>query len=243
MLRTPPVFALITAVTSSLLMACSGGGDGVDTTSAGSGAGGSTSASSANSSSSQTAVAASSGAGGGSSFVCDPPADPGSIYEFSAESFDINQIEPVSMCKYRGDVMLIVNTAAKCGYSPQYAPLEALETQHKAAGLHVLGFLSNDFLNQGGTDAEIEACNQQYGVTFEQFSIIHVKKGANQHPLFQWLTSQQAFLDASASDDVAWNFNKWLVARDGTVVGYWNQDVNPADPTPIPAAIEAELAK
>jgi glutathione peroxidase len=176
-----------------------------------------------------------SGAGGGGGFVCNPAAEPGSIYEHEAVSFSIDQIDPVSMCSYRGEVMLIVNTAAKCGYTPQYEPLEALEAQSKPQGLHVLGFLSDDF-NQAGSTEEIEACTEQYGVTFEQFSLVHVQIGPEQHPLFEWLTTRPGL-----EGDVSWNFNKWLVGRDGTLVARWTQTTTPDDPAVI-AAIEAELA-
>lgn len=178
------------------------------------------------------------GSGGGAqAFVCDPPAAKDSIYEFSAESYNIDITEPVSLCQYRGDVMFIVNTASQCGFTPQYKELQATELKYKAQGLHVLGFLSNDFGMQAGTDEEIKACNDAYKVTFEQFAIIKVKKGEGQHPLFTWLTSKPGF-----DSDVTWNFNKWLVGRDGTLVARWTNETVPNDPA-IVAAIEAEIAK
>lgn len=212
------------------------GGTTQGTAAAGSGAGGAGGAGATTGTTATTGAVSTTGAGGGSSFVCAPAADPGSIYTFEAVSFSIDEIDPVSMCQYRDGVMLIINTAAKCGYTPQYEGLEALEAQYKDQGLHVLGFLSNDF-NQAGTDEEVEACTDQYGVTFDQFQQLHVKIGADQHPLFGWLTTRPGL-----EGDVSWNFNKWLVGRDGTLVARWTQSTTPDDPAVI-AAIEAELAK
>ena len=244
----PPAASPLVLVVSLALAACNGSGGGAPGGSGGSGAssagsgaagpgvGGAGNGSASSATTSTGVTSGSVGAGGSTAFVCDPPAAPGSIYEHSAESYDIDQIDPVSMCKYRGQVALVVNTAAKCGYTPQYAPLEALEAKYKADGLHVLGFLSNDFA-QAGTEDDIEKCTMQYGVTFEQFALVHVKIGADQHPLFKWLTTRPGL-----EGDVSWNFNKWLVGRDGTLVARWSQGTEPDAPAVV-AAIEAELAK
>jgi glutathione peroxidase len=224
-------------------LGCNGGADpsttatnGSDGSGAGSpsgGQGGDTGAGSSGSTSSTTG-AGSSGSGGSEPFVCTPAAEPGSLFELSALAWDFSLGE-VSMCKYRGDVMLIVNTAAKCGYTPQYAPLEQLEQNYAAQGLHVLGFLSNDFA-QAGSEDDINKCTEQYGVTFEQFDLVHVKIGQGQHPIFQWLTSRPGF-----PGNVTWNFNKWLVGRDGSLLGRWTEHTDP-DSNEVVSAIEAALA-
>jgi glutathione peroxidase len=164
---------------------------------------------------------------------CDPAPSPDSLYAHTALSLSL---EVVDMCGYAGDVLLIVNTAALCGYTPQYGPLETLNDTYAQEGLAVLGFLSNDF-NQAGSDDQIDACTEQYQVEFDQFSLVHVKKeyGVEQHPIFQWLTSQPGM-----DEEVSWNFNKWLVARDGTLLARWTQATSPDAPEVL-AAIEAAL--
>jgi glutathione peroxidase len=224
----------------------SGGGSAAQT---GSGAGGMGGAAQSASSSSATVGGGGNGGGGGAAFVCDPAAVPGSIYERTGEVYGAEA--PVSMCKYRGEVMLIVNTAALCGFTPQYAPLEILENTFKGQGLHVLGFLSNDFGNQGGTDGQVDACKDQYKVTFDQFAIDHVTSPTAE-PVFAWLESQPNPSPAIPIEPT-WNFHKYLISRDGQLVGHWASEVYPgADPNDatstfdtneIVMAIKAELAK
>lgn len=183
--------------------------------------------------------------------MCDPTAEAGSIFELNAESLDVEQIDPVSMCKYRGDVMLIVNTAAVCGYTPQMEGLQSLQEKFAAEGFTVLGFLSNDFGNQGGSDGEIEACTDKYNVSFDQFAIDHVK-GPDVQPVFGWLLGHQNPGPASNLEPT-WNFHKYLVSRDGKLIANWDTDVYPGDDpnnaddsfdtSPIVTAIKAELAK
>src|SRR5947209_2864708 len=112
---------------------------------------------------------------------------------------------------YQGDVLLIVNVASKCGFTQQYEGLEALNHTYKAKGLRILGFPSNDFGGQEpGTMEEIEEfCKLNYGVSFELFEKVHAI-GEERHPLYTWLTSH-----ADPQDDVAWNFEKFLISRDG----------------------------
>lgn len=227
----------------------SGGGGGTLT---GSGVGGTGGATQPASSSSVTVGVGGggTGGGGGGDFVCDPAAAPGSIYERTGEVY--GAAVPVSMCKYRGEVMLIVNTAALCGFTPQYAPLEILENTFKGQGLHVIGFLSNDFGNQGGTDGQVDACKDQYKVTFDQFAIDHVT-GAMAEPVFAWLESQAKNPAPAIPLEPTWNFHKYLISRDGQLVAHWASEVYPGDDpndstdsfdtSKIVMAIKAELAK
>ena len=123
------------------------------------------------------------------------------------------------------------------------AGLQVLEDQYKAQGLHVLSFFSNDFGNQGGSNGQIDDCTDQYNVTFDQFATDKVK-GASAQPVFSWLFGQGA-------TDPAWNFNKYLVGRDGSFIqqwpssAYWGEDPNSTNfkDNEVVKAIEAELAK
>jgi glutathione peroxidase len=157
------------------------------------------------------------------------------FFEFSAAP--LGQTEPASLAKYHGKVLLVVNTAAHCGYTPQYRPLGEIERRYAPRGFAVLGFVSDDFGHQAGTVDEVQSCSLGYRATFDQFAEVHVKKGAAQHPLFAWLTSQPGF-----PGDAKWNFNKWLVSKQGELIGRWGSDA-PPDGAEITAAIEAALAK
>jgi len=151
---------------------------------------------------------------------------------------------------YQGDVLLIVNVASQCGKTPQYEGLEALYSARKDDGFAVLGFPCNQFGEQEpGTEAEIESfCRSVYGVDFPMFSKLEVK-GPDQHPLYKALVAAQPkrTLDPDAANpkpaegDVRWNFEKFLVSRDGRVVGRYDPDVKP-DNAVLTAAIETELA-
>ncbi|APR87469.1 Glutathione peroxidase [Minicystis rosea] len=164
-----------------------------------------------------------------------PRAQAMTFHSFSA--VPLGQSEPVSLAKYKGQVVLVANTAAHCGYTPQYGPLGEIDRKYKARGFTVLGFVSDDFGHQAGTTEEVKSCSVEHRATFDQFAEMHVKKGPEQHPLFAWLTSQKGL-----EGDVAWNFNKWLVGKDGAVVARWKSDTAPDGPE-ITAAIEAALAK
>jgi len=158
-----------------------------------------------------------------------------SFYAYSAAP--LGKSEPVSLEKYRGKVLLVVNTAAHCGYTPQYAPLGELSRKYESQGFAVLGFVSDDFGRQAGTTDEVEACSLKYRATFDQFAEMHVQGGPHQHPLFTWLTSQPGFVG-----DVKWNFNKWLIGRNGELLGRFGSGANP-DGTEMQNAIEAALAR
>lgn len=140
--------------------------------------------------------------------------------------------------QYRGKVVLMVNVASKCGLTPQYEALEALYRAHKDEGLVVLGFPANDFMGQEpGTELEIKAfCTGTYDVTFPMFSKIHVL-GKEQHPLYQKLTGQPE----PVGGPVKWNFQKYLVDRDGNVVERFSPRTKPDDPA-LTARLEELLA-
>jgi glutathione peroxidase len=149
--------------------------------------------------------------------------------------------KPVDLATYQGKVLLLVNTASKCGNTHEYENLENLNDKYKGKGLEVLGFPSNDFGGQEpGTDLEIAAfCKETYDVKFDMFSKVDVK-GANTCDLYKFLTSKKT--NPKFAGDITWNFEKFLVARDGTVVGRYDPKMNPEDPK-IVSAIETELAK
>lgn len=164
---------------------------------------------------------------------------------------------PASLADYRGKVLLIVNVASKCGLTKQYEGLEALYRDKSAAGLEVLGFPANNFRGQEpGTDEEIATfCSTSYDVTFPMFSKISVT-GEDIHPLYQGLTKAQPAatgdgamrerlkgfgVETGSPSDVVWNFEKFLVGRDGEVVGRFAPDVTVDDPRVV-EAIDAALS-
>lgn len=140
----------------------------------------------------------------------------------------------VDLASYAGKVVLVVNVASRCGFTRQYAGLESLYSSKKNAGLVVLGFPANDFGSQEpGTDAEIASfCSTNFGVTFPMFSKIAVK-GGSQHPLFARLSA--------AKGEPKWNFTKYLIGRDGTIIERFDSRVAPDDPAML-KAIDAALA-
>ncbi len=155
-----------------------------------------------------------------------------SIYDFHASGIAGS---PVSLADYRGKVMLIVNTASACGFTPQFAGLEELHQTYGGRGLAVLGFPCNQFGAQDpGSNAEIGAfCQKNYGVTFAMMEKIDVN-GQQAHPLFQWLKQQAPGL--LGSEGIKWNFTKFLIGRDGQVIKrYASLDK--------PAALAADIEK
>ena len=139
---------------------------------------------------------------------------------------------------YQGKVLLIVNVASFCGYTPQYKGLEQLNQDYKDKGLQVLGFPCNDFgAQEPGTNEEITTfCETNYGVTFDLMDKVHAK-GSEQHPLYKTLTNS-----VEPKGDVAWNFEKFLIGKQGEVVARFASAVTP-DSSELVQAIEAELAK
>ena len=137
-----------------------------------------------------------------------------SIYDFTAQAIDGHTI---SLADYRGRVLLIVNTASQCGFTPQFAGLEELHQRYAAEGLSVLGFPSNQFGGQDpGSDDEIGAfCTKNYGVSFQMMQKVEVK-GSDAVPLYRWLVQEKPGLLGSTV--IKWNFTKFLVGRDGQVI-------------------------
>ena len=145
------------------------------------------------------------------------------IYDFTMKTIDGQQ---KSLADYKGKVLLIVNVASKCGHTPQYTGLESLYEKYKDKGFMILGFPANNFLwQEPGTDAEIKNfCTTKYNVTFDMFSKISVK-GSDQHPLYAYLTKDSPF-----RGDVKWNFQKYLIDRNGTVSAKFAPGTEPDDP-------------
>lgn len=158
-----------------------------------------------------------------------------SIYDFEANQIDGKNVK---LSDFRGKVLLIVNTASQCGFTPQFAGLEELHKKYAAQGLVVLGFPSNQFGSQDpGTNEEIGAfCTTNYGVSFPMMEKIDVN-GSNATPLYQWLTKEKPGLLGSTA--IKWNFTKFLVGRDGQV----RKRYAPLDtPASLTRDIEAALA-
>jgi glutathione peroxidase len=158
-----------------------------------------------------------------------------SIYDLPLKDIDGKD---TSLKPYQGKVMLIVNVASKCGFTPQYTALEALHQKYKDRGLVVLGFPCNQFGGQEpGTDAEIKQfCSSKYAVTFPMFDKIEVN-GANRHPLYVMLAGKES----PFAGDIGWNFTKFLIGRDGKILNRYGSKVKP-DSEEVTKAIEAALA-
>lgn len=164
-----------------------------------------------------------------------PATKPASIYDFTVQSNDGRAVE---LSKYRGKVLLIVNTASKCGHTPQYAGLQKLHEKYHEQGLAVLAFPSNDFgAQEPGTNQQIrEFCTANYGVSFDLFAKVAVR-GKDPVPLYAFLTGA----DGPTGGAIKWNFTKFLVGRDGRVLARFEPKVK-ADAPEVVRAIEAELA-
>jgi len=151
-----------------------------------------------------------------------------SVYDFSALSVDGRE---VPLEQYKGNVLLIVNTASQCGFTPQYAGLETLYAQYKDRGLVVLGFPCNQFgAQEPGTEAEIaQFCELNYGVSFPMFAKIDVN-GPRAHPLYQFLKSEKSgIFGVIGFEAIKWNFTKFLVDRSGDVVARFAPSTTPAE--------------
>ena len=155
-----------------------------------------------------------------------------SIYDFSVTDISGDQVK---LDKYRGRAMLIVNTASKCGYTPQYKGLEALYEKYHAKGLEVLGFPCNQFGEQEPGDAKeiAQFCEINYGVTFPLFAKIDVN-GEHAAPVFQYLKAEQPGL--LGTEGIKWNFTKFLIDREGRVVARFA-------PKDTPESIAADIEK
>jgi glutathione peroxidase len=159
-----------------------------------------------------------------------------SVLEFTLNSIDG---KPAPLAAYQGKVLLLVNVASKCGFTPQYKELEAMYEKYKDQGLLVIGFPANNFLSQEpGTNEEIKTfCSLKYNVTFPMYSKISVK-GEDKAPLYQFLTDKNA--NPSTGGEIKWNFTKFLVGRDGKVVARFEPAVKPDAPEVV-GAIEKAL--
>lgn len=177
------------------------------------------------------------------------------IYDFQVRTIDG---KPISLAEFKGKVLLIVNTASKCGFTPQYEELQALYRDYAGQGLEILGFPSNQFAEQEpGSNAEVrQFCQLTYGVSFPMFEKTEVR-GPNAHPLFVYLTEQapfrgfdsghpiagkleeileERFPELLEGDGIKWNFTKFLVNREGKVVGRY-------EPTSSPLAMKPAIEK
>ena len=165
-------------------------------------------------------------------------AEPKSIYDFTMRSIDG---QPVSLESYKGKVVLLVNVASRCGFTPQYAGLEAVYEKYKDKGLVIVGVPANNFAQQEpGTDEEIKKfCSTKYNVSFPMMSKVSVK-GDDQTPLYKFLTDSST--DPQFGGDIKWNFTKFLFDRNGKLVARFEPATTP-DSAQVTAAIEAALAR
>jgi glutathione peroxidase len=161
-------------------------------------------------------------------------AGPG-IYDFTLPSIDG---EPTALSTYKGKVILVVNVASRCGYTPQYAGLQSLYEKYKDRGLVILGFPANNFgAQEPGTNAEIKSfCSLKYNVTFPMFAKVSVK-GDDATPLYQYLTQRA---NPAVAGEVKWNFTKFLVDRNGKVVQRFEPAITP-ESAEMTSAIEKLL--
>jgi len=159
-----------------------------------------------------------------------------SIYDYTMNSIDG---EPTPLSSFKGKVVLLVNVASRCGYTPQYAGLERLYERYKDRGFVIIGVPANNFMHQEpGTNTEIKTfCKTKYDVTFPMMSKVSVV-GADQDPLYQYLTSKQQ--DPKAGGEIKWNFTKFLIGKNGEILARFEPGVTPEDPTII-SAINAAL--
>lgn len=176
----------------------------------------------------------------GLGFIFNPsPSEPpnvSSIYDFKLKNIDGAETK---LETYKGKVFLIVNTASKCGLTPQYEGLQKIYDKYKDQGFEILGFPANNFLGQEpGTEEEIkEFCTLNYKVTFPMFSKLSVK-GTDQHPLYTFLTNEKS--NPGFSGDITWNFEKFLIGKDGKTLARFSPRTLPDDPS-VTEAIEKAL--
>jgi glutathione peroxidase len=165
-----------------------------------------------------------------------PTTEPHSFYGFTMKNIDGHELK---LSHYRGKVLLVVNVASKCGYTPQYEGLEKVFKSYHDKGFEVLGFPANNFGGQEpGSDSEIKTfCTGNYNVTFPMFSKISVK-GEDEHPLYKWLISHSD----RPNDPISWNFCKFVIDRNGHVVARFESKSTPESPE-VTAAIEKALSE
>ncbi|HQC53128.1 MAG TPA: glutathione peroxidase [Lentisphaeria bacterium] len=157
------------------------------------------------------------------------------VHDFSAKSHDGKDI---ALADYKGKVLLIVNVASKCGFTAQYEGLQKLYEKYQDQGMVILGFPANDFLGQEpGTNDEIQQfCKLNYGVTFPVFAKISVK-GKDIHPIYAYLTSKETNPEFGGA--ISWNFNKFLIGRDGKVLARFGSRTKPEDKKLVEAIEQA----
>jgi len=155
------------------------------------------------------------------------------VHDFSAKTIDGRDVK---LDEYKGHPLLIVNVASKCGLTPQYEGLEKLNKEYGGRGLRVLGFPANEFgAQEPGSNEDIKTfCTSNYGVDFDMFGKV-VVKGEGMHPLFDYLTKQSKY-----AGEIKWNFNKFLVDKNGEVVARFEPQVEPTSPE-VRKAIEQTL--
>ncbi len=175
------------------------------------------------------------GVAAGAVFVA-ATASAGSVYDYTLNSIDG---KPTPLASYKGKVVLIVNVASRCGYTPQYAGLEALYEKYKDKGLVIVGVPANNFMAQEpGTNEEIKTfCTSKYNVTFPMMSKVSVK-GDDTNPLYQFLTDKAQ--NPETGGEIKWNFTKFLVDKDGKVVARFEPATTPSDPKLV-SAVESAL--
>jgi len=159
-----------------------------------------------------------------------------SIYDFTLKDIDHKE---VNLGQYRGKVVLLVNVASRCGFTPQYEGLQKVYLKYKDRGFVILGFPANNFMSQEpGTDEEIKTfCSTKYSVTFPIFSKISVK-GDDIHPLYKFLTNKET--NPEFGGDIKWNFSKFLLDKNGKVIARFEPAVKPESDT-VTQAIEKVL--
>ncbi|MDQ1610107.1 MAG: glutathione peroxidase [Pyrinomonadaceae bacterium] len=159
-----------------------------------------------------------------------------SVYDFTLKN---SKGKDVKLEEFRGQVVMLVNVASKCGYTPQYEGLQKIYERYKGQGFTILGFPANNFgAQEPGTDEEIqEFCRLNYGVTFPVFSKISVK-GDDKHPLYKYLTEKES--NPEFAGEIKWNFNKFLVGRDGRILARFDSGDKPED-AKVTQAIEQAL--
>jgi glutathione peroxidase len=160
------------------------------------------------------------------------------VLNFKMKSLDGKDVD---LSRYQGKVVLIVNVASECGYTPQYKGLQALHEKYSKQGLVVLGVPSNDFGKQEpGSNEEIAAfCKKNYGVAFDMLGKV-VVKGEGQVPLYKYLTAEET--NPKCKGAIKWNFTKFLIGRNGEIITRFESDVEP-ESQPVTEAIEKELKK
>jgi glutathione peroxidase len=170
------------------------------------------------------------------SFFCVATLSAASIYDYTLNSIDA---VPTPLSSFKGKVVLLVNVASRCGYTPQYAGLEKLYEKYKDRGFVIVGVPANNFMSQEpGTNAEIKTfCTRKYDVQFPMMAKVSVK-GSDKDPLYQYLTSKDD--NPKTGGEIQWNFTKFLVGRDGSIVARFEPAVTPEDPA-VTSAIDTAL--